>query len=45
MIGDSNDKTNLSHELLLTNRQVLTIHKAFSNNSLADIKIKLNYQK
>ena len=38
MIGDSNDKTNFSHELLLTNRQVTNIHKAFSNNSSPDIK-------
>ena len=27
MIGDSNDKTNFPHELLLTNRQVLRIFK------------------
>ena len=32
MIGDSNDKGNFPHELLLTNRQ------AFANNSYADIK-------
>ena len=38
MIGDSNDKTNFPHELLLTDRQVSSIRKAFSNNSLADIK-------
>ena len=38
MIGDSNDKTNLSHELLLTDRQVSSIRKAFSNNSSAGIK-------
>ena len=35
MIRDSNDKTN---ELLLTNRQVSSICKAFSNNSSVDIK-------
>ena len=39
MIGDSNDKTNFPHELLLTDKQVSSICKAFSNNSLADIKI------
>ena len=38
MIGDSNDETNFPHELLLTDRQVSTIHKAFSNNSSANIK-------
>ena len=32
MIGDSNDKTNFPHELLLTNRQVFSIRKAFTNN-------------
>ena len=38
MIGDSNYKTNFSHELLLTNRQVSSICKAFANNSPVDIK-------
>ena len=38
MIGDSNDKGNFPHELLLTNRLVSSICKAFSNNSLPDIK-------
>ena len=38
MIGDSNDKGNFLHELLLTHRQVPSIHKAFTNNSSADIK-------
>ena len=38
MIGDSNDKGNFPHELLLTNRQVSSIRKAFSNNSSVDIK-------
>ena len=32
MIGDSNDQTNFPHELLLTERQVSSIRKAFSNN-------------
>ena len=38
MIGDSNDKVNFPHELLLTNRQVSSICKAFANNSSVDIK-------
>ena len=38
MIGDPNDKTNFSHELLLRNRQVSSIRKAFANSSSADIK-------
>ena len=38
MIGDSNDKTNSPHELLLTNRHVSSIRKAFANNSSVDIK-------
>ena len=38
MIGDSNDQSNIPHKLLLTNRQILNIRKAFSNNSSADIK-------
>ena len=38
MIGSSDDKTNFSHKLLLTDRQVSNIRKAFANNSSADIK-------
>ena len=38
MIGDSNDEANFAHELLLTDRQVSSICKAFTNNSSADIK-------
>ena len=38
MIGDSNDETNFPHELLLTDRQVFSVRKAFANNSSADIK-------
>ena len=38
MIGDSNDKGNFPHELLLTKRQVSSIRKAFANNSSVDIK-------
>ena len=38
MIGDSNDEANFPHELLLRERQVSSICKAFSNNSSGDIK-------
>ena len=38
MIGDSNDKTDFPHELLLTDRQVLNLRKAFANNWSADMK-------
>ena len=38
MLGDSNDKGNFPHELLLTDRQVSSIRKAFANNSSVDIK-------
>ena len=37
-IGDSNDEANFPHELLLTDRQISSIRKAFSNNSSAEIK-------
>ena len=37
MIGDN--ETNFLHKLLLTNRQVANIRKAFANNSSADIKL------
>ena len=39
MIGDSNDNTNFPHELLLTNRQVANIRKAFAKNTSIDIKL------
>ena len=38
MIEDSNDQTNFPHELLLTDRQVSSSRKAFSNNLSVDIK-------
>ena len=38
MIDDSNDEANFPYELLLTDRQVSSNRKAFSNNSSADIK-------
>ena len=39
MIGDSEDKTNFRHKLLLTNRQVTTLRKAFANHTSTDIKL------
>ena len=39
MISDSNDETDFLHKLLLTDRQVVNIHKSFANNSSADIKL------
>ena len=39
MVSNSNDNTNFPHELLLTNRQVANIRKAFANHSLIDIKL------
>ena len=39
MVGNSNDNTNFPHELLLTNREVENIRKAFSNYLSTDIKL------
>ena len=39
MVSNSNDNTNFLHELLLTNRQVANIRKAFTNRSSIDIKL------
>ena len=39
IIGNSDDETNFLHELLLTNRQVANLRKAFTNNSSTDIKL------
>ena len=38
MVSNSNDNTNLPHELWLTNRQVANIRRAFANHSSIDIK-------
>ena len=38
MVGNKNDNTNFLHELLLTNRQVANIRKAFAKNTSIDIK-------
>ena len=39
MISDFDDRINFPHKLLLTNRQVANLRKAFANKSLADIKL------
>ena len=39
VIGDSNDKNNFPHKLLLTNTHVSRLHKASANNSSANIKL------
>ena len=38
MIGNSDDETNFSHKLLLTNRQVANLRKVFANYLSTDIK-------
>ena len=39
MIGNSDDEANFPHKLLLTNRQVENIRKAFANHTSTDIKL------
>ena len=39
MIGNSDDETDFLHELLLTNRQVANLRKAFAYNSPLNIKL------
>ena len=39
IIGDSNTKNNFPHKLLLSNTQVSTLRKAFSNGSSANINL------
>ena len=39
MVGNSNDNTNFPHELLLTNRQVENIPKAFANHLSTDVNL------
>ena len=39
MIGNSENETNFLHKLLLTNRQVVNIRKAFAKHTLTDIKL------
>ena len=39
MTGNSDDETNFSHKLLLTNRQVTTLRKAFAHYLSTDVKL------
>ena len=39
MISNSEDKTNFPHKLLLTNRQVTNLRKAFANYLSTNIKL------
>ena len=39
LIGKSDDETNFPHKLLLTNRQVANLRKAFANLTSTDIKL------
>ena len=39
VIGNSDDEASFPHKLLLTNRQVASLRKAFANHSLTDIKL------
>ena len=39
MIGNSDDETNFPHKLLLTNRQVANLRKAFANRISTDIRL------
>ena len=38
MVGNSSNETNFPHKLLLTNRKILSLRKAFNNHTSADIK-------
>ena len=39
MVGNSDDEVNFPHKLLLTNRQTLSLRKAFANHTSVDIKL------
>ena len=39
MIGNYDNEANFPHKLLLTNRQVTNLRKAFANNLATDIKL------
>ena len=39
MIGKSDDETNFIHQLLLTNRQIANLRKAYANNWSAGMKL------
>ena len=39
IIGNLDDEANFLHKLLLTNRQVVNLRKAFANHTSTDIKL------
>ena len=39
MVGNSDDEANFLYKLLLTNRQTLSLRKAFANHTSVDIKL------
>ena len=39
MVGDLDNETNFLHKLLLTNRQIANLRKAFADKSSANIKL------
>ena len=39
MVDNSDDEANFPHKLLLTNRQTLSLEKAFANHTSVDIKL------
>ena len=39
MVGNSDDEANFPHKLLLTNKQTLSLRKAFANHTSVDIKL------
>ena len=39
VIGNSDDETNFPHKLLLINRQVADLRRAFANYSSTDVKL------
>ena len=39
MIGNSDNETNFPHKLLVSNRQVSNLHKAFANHASTDFKL------
>ena len=38
-VDDSNDENNFLHKLLLTNTQVLSLRRAFENNSSVNLRL------
>ena len=41
MFGNSKNETNFPHKLLLTNRQILSLRRAFANHTSVDIKLSM----